>query len=209
MKTALFLFICTAAAVWSGLVFYTKYVRLDHQTLIQNIKADNGTNDKGALVKAIADYEQTIAFVPCDIALHQDLALLAARGADIAMAEPYGQDTDFFLGKSLDAMASSLSCNPRNGEVWLDFAIINNYYEGFTTRSLQAFKRSQHVTPNEAWLAEKRVIFALEFRPLLDAEAIAAVRSDLATLERGAGFRIPVILKASGLKSPKELVDFF
>ena len=209
MRLVLVTFLCVAASLWGLLVLYAQYVQLDHAMLITNIRAGSNFSDKQTLKKAIADYDRVIAVLPCNAPLYQDLLLLTAHSADMAMAEPYAEDVGFYLEKTLETLSALLSCTPHDGKVWLDFATINNYYEGFTGRSLEAYKMSQRVTPSESWLAEKRIIFALKFQPFLDTEALAAVRSDLETLGRGAGFRMPNILKLSGLKSKEELEKFF
>lgn len=158
---------------------------------------------------AIESYENALRIFPCNAGLYRDLLRLTSVGADIALAQPYADDSDFYLGKTIEVLASRLSCAPTDSKVWLDYAMINTYREGFTGTSLAAFKMSQKVAPGESWLAEKRIIFALKFYPLLDAAAIAATRSDLATLDRQSQFRINGIVRTYGIKSEQDLRALF
>jgi len=203
------LLVCMAASVWALLALYAQYVRLEHRNLLSQIEERKAAVALPKIEEAIADYEHAMRIVPCNILLHKDLALLAAQGADLAMTQPYGEDIDYYLEKTLNVLSSQLSCAPMDGKAWLEYAIINSHREGFTEHSLNAYKMSQRVTAGEAYLAERRMVFAVQFRPLFDAEAVAAARSDLVTLKRAAIFRMQNIIKAGGLKTEEEVYALF
>ena len=87
--------------------------------------------------------------------------------------------------------------------------LFRSYREGFNKRSLNAYKMSQQVSPGESWLAEKRLLFAVKFRPLFDAPALEAARKDIATLERAAAFRLKNVFKAANVNSVEDLYALF
>lgn len=208
MRIAFLSILVVCALVWIALVLYTQYVQFSHRSLLTAIYGRSNDVTVENLDAAITDYTNTLRILPCSARLHSDVILLNTKAADIAMKEGIEEEYDFYLSNTLTALESLLSCTPADGKAWLDYATLNTYREGFTEQSLAAFKMSQSVTPGEAWLAEKRLRFALMFGPLLDEEAIKAVKSDFATLDRGAPFRLGLIMQATG-KSKEELYELF
>ena len=199
-----FVVLCMAATIWSVLALSAQYVRLEYGGLISAIRSGTSTAEQLKVDKAIAHYESITRIVRCNAQLQRELALLSIYGADIADAE-----VDTYLGKTLHTLSSLLSCMPTDGKAWLDYATLNTTREGFTGRSLAAYKMSQRVTPGESWLAEKRLLFALKVRPLFDAEALKAATSDIDTLQRGHPMRILAVLKEANLKSADDLYALF
>lgn len=199
--------LCVAAMVWAGLSMYVQYVQFRHTKLLMTLDSEMPMLD--ALDDAIQSYQAALRIFPCNVALYGDVLRLTSFGADVALAQPYADESDFYLGKTMDVLTDRLSCAPTDGKAWLDYAMINTYREGFTDTSLSALKMSQKVAPEEAWLAEKRIMLALKFYPLLDKAAMEAARSDMATLSRESQFRINEIIRIYRITSDKDLRALF
>lgn len=199
--------LCVAAMVWAGLSMYVQYVQFRHTKLLMTLDSEMPMLD--ALDDAIQSYQAALHIFPCNVALYGDVLRLTSFGADVALAQPYADESDFYLGKTMDVLTDRLSCAPTDGKAWLDYAMINTYREGFTDTSLSALKMSQKVAPEEAWLAEKRIMLALKFYPLLDKAAMEAARSDMATLSRESQFRINEIIRIYRITSDKDLRALF
>jgi hypothetical protein len=161
------------------------------------------------ITSAIADYEHTTAALPCNAALNTELSLLRARHTDNAMLESDTTQADAALEQMQPQLGALLACTPMNGKAWLDFAILTTYNEGFTARARGAYAMSAYVAPGESWLAEKRLIFALKFRPLLDASARAVAVADLRVLEHAHPNRMNAVIKESEVSGAPELYALF
>lgn len=207
MRLAFLSSLCVAAIAWAGLAIYAQYVQISHAKLLLTMDSEAPALD--VLDEAIESYENALRIFPCSVGLYYDLLRLTSFGADIVMAQPYADESDFYLAKTMEVLADRLSCSPTDSKAWLDYAMLNTYREGFTGTSLAAFKMSQKVAPGESWLAEKRIIFALKFYPLLDKAALQAARSDLTTLDRESQFRINYIVRTYNIKSEKDFRALF
>ena len=209
-RITLLVILCAVSSVWAALALSAQFIQLKNHSLIASIYSGKmQASEQPELEKVIASYEKMMRFVPCNVPLSRDLTLLLTQNADIALATPDGPGEDTYLAKTLDALVSLLSCTPTDGKAWLDYATLNTYREGFTARSLNAYKISERVSPGESWLAEKRLLFALKFRPLFDEAGREAARKDIATLERANHYRINAILKTYHLKSTQDLYPLF
>ena len=205
VRIPFFLILCMVSCIWAGLALYAQTVRLEHFSLISSIKAGSAVAGQPALNRAMR-------IVPCSVPLHREAALLLTQSVDNIIVAPDAHDSseeDAYLSKTLQVLGSLLACTPMDGKAWLDFAMVNTYREGFTPRSLEAYKMSERVSPGESWLAEKRLLFALEFRPLFDTEARAAAGNDLKTLEIAHPNHMNAVLKASQVGSLQKLYALF
>lgn len=204
-----FTLLCVLSCAWAVAALWGQSVRLAHHNMLSAVHSAEGTITHEALTAAIDDYERALRILPCNAALHKDLGLLLAIEADAALDTPNTLDTDAPLKRMHDLMASQLSCTPHDGKAWLDFSTITMYREGFSDHALEAYKLSAQVAPGESWLAQKRLLFALESRPLLDAEAMAVARNDFAVLKRAHPNRMTAVLKASATESEEALAALF
>lgn len=207
-RNIFFVVLAISSCIWAAMAITAQYVRLEHRSLIAEIRQNTAVVTLPELDTAIAKYEHALQFVPCNAGLYKDISLLTAYGTDIAMAQNM-EDDNYYLAKTLDTLESLVACSPMDGKAWLDIATLNNFYEGFTDNSLNAYKMSQRVTAGESWLAQKRLLFALQFLPLFDKEALAAARSDIATLQRAHPNHLTSILKAAEVKKVDELYGLF
>jgi hypothetical protein len=183
--------------------------RFTHRDILTNIRSADIAQSPTEITNAIADYERVVTILPCNTALNADLSLLLAARTDDAMLESDTAGADTALEQMQNQLGSLLACTPMNGKAWLDFAVINTYIEGLTPRSLGAYKMSAYVAPGESWLAEKRLIFALKFRPLLDTDARAVAVADLRVLEQAHPNRMNAVIKESQTASAPELYALF
>lgn len=198
---------CVATCVWASIVFLGQSARFEHHGLINAIRGGEPVDDAKHLQRAIQDFENAIRTLPCNSGLSADLTLLRASAADAAGDSDDGDDAA--LTGLRDSMVQELSCNPRDGKVWLDLATIESYREGYAKRAKDAYLMSRDVTPGESWLAEKRLIFALGFRPLFDKEAMEVAQADLIVLERAHPNRMSAVVKAAGVETPEQLYAVF
>lgn len=210
LQITFFILLCAISFIWAVIAISAQLVRLENHTIISAIYSNATPAPKQQdIEKAIASYEWIMHFVPCNAQLHKDLALLLTKNTDLAVSNSDAVAEDKYLAKTLETLASQLSCTPMDGKAWLDYATLITYREGFNRSSLSAYKMSEHVSPGESWLAEKRLLFALKFRPLFDTEALEATSKDIATLERAAPFRLSIIFKAANLNSVQDLTLLF
>lgn len=201
--------IAVLAVAWATLALLSQSIRSDHRTLLASLRAGTTPLDAAVIDAAIARDQQLLSFAACDMELHQDHILLLSLRTDMALAEADTEQADPWLERTQQALGASLACQPADGKVWLDFATISALRDGFTPRAAQGVAMSARVTPRESWLARKRLFFALNFQPLLDADARAVARADLATLEIGHPIRMKDVLKASGASSKEALYAMF
>ena len=204
-RLVFFLSVCALAFLWSAIALMVSGTRFEYRNRIESIRAGQVPPDPQALATAIASYRAGMRLAPCNAALHQDMALLLGQQAD---ASPE-QDADVPLEQMQDELATRLSCSPADGKAWLDFATLDIYREGFTKRALGAYRMSAQVAPGESWLAEKRLLFALQFRPLLDAAAMQVARNDLAVLKRAHPNRMGEVIRLAELKDEPALYAVF
>lgn len=197
----------TLCVVWAVTALYGHSIRLENQDLIASILEGEKLPEAPVLDKAITEYQEALAILPCNLRLHQDLGILLALRTDTALA---GENLDS-SANALDAMKSGLenllACTPNDGKAWLDLAMIDIYREGFTEHALTAYKTSARVAPGESWLAEKRLLFALEFNDLLDADARKVIGKDIIVLERAHPNRIKAVMEAAKVETPQALRD--
>ena len=108
-----------------------------------------------------------------------------------------------------DELAAHLSCSPTDGKAWLDFATIDIYREGFTPKAAAAYRMSQRVAPGESWLAQKRLLFALQFHDLLTPADIRVAQQDIAVLKRAHPNRMKDVLTDAGIADEASLSALF
>lgn len=201
---------CVAAMLWSFWVLAAQYVRLEHRALLNSIRAGRAAVDFSAIDNAIAAYDSAMRLLPCSRGLQDDQLLMNSVAADWAVAYPEQADADVYLAQSLDVLSAHLSCNPTDGKAWLNLAAINTYREGFTERSLAALVMSEKVAPGESWLCSKRLVFALQFLPMLSREARDASLRDIAVLKDRAHPKwLLSVKRAAAVDTPEELELLF
>ncbi|MFZ4125672.1 MAG: hypothetical protein ACOYJ2_06345 [Rickettsiales bacterium] len=206
-RLTLFAALAVACIAWSLPVMYAETVRLNHQSILQEIRDGKTLPKPAALNAAIARYDSAIGRLPCIMPLHEELGLLVALRTDSIMQS---QDLNA-QADALDAMDRTLTnllvCTPTNGKAWLDLAMINVYREGFSKRSAQAYVMSGKVSPVESWLAEKRLIFILPFASLLDANGHKTITNDLATLDVAHPNHMSAVMAAAKVDSKAALAS--
>ena len=200
--------VISLAFLWSAVTLLVSDTRFHYRNMIESIRAQDGVPDAEALEDAITAYRATLRLAPCNAALHEDMGLLLGQSADATMAQD-NVDEDVPLARMQDEVAAQLSCRPADGKAWLDFATLDIYREGFTPRALGAYEMSGEVAPGESWLAQKRLLFALQFRPLFDAKALGVARADLAVLERAHPNRMAAVMQAAEIPNKKMLYAVF
>lgn len=207
-RLVFFLSVCALGLLWSFVVFTVDVTRFEYRNLIASIRAGEQPPSRRALADAITAYGSTLHIASCSAALHQDMALLLGARTDAAMSSGT-VDEDAQLQQTQEELAASLSCKPTDGKAWLDFATIDIYREGFTPRALNAYRMSALVAPGESWLAEKRLLFALQFRPLFDANAMKIAKEDLAVLKRAHPNRMHDVMKVVDIGDEASLYAVF
>lgn len=195
----------SCALAWSILVFISYDTRADHRAVLMKIYQAKAPVAVAALDAAINDYENSMALVPCNNALHEDMSLLLAQRADSAMTDATTDDEDVAMEAMQSELASHLACSPMDGKAWLDIATMMTYREGVTPRALSAYRMSANVAPGESWLAEKRLLFALQFRPVLDNKSRDVAKQDIAVLGRAHPNRMATVMKAASVENETQL----
>lgn len=208
-RTACFVFLCLLSCFWALLVLSASSVRFANRDLILTLRAGTVAPQQVQISAAIADYEHVMRLRACDAGLQHERVLLRARMADDAIAAPDAAAADEALKKMQEALKSLLSCMPTDGKAWLDLATVTIWREGLTPDALAAYVRSASVSPGESWLAEKRLLFALKFRPLLPVRARSVALADIRVLERAHPNRITEIIKAAQTESAATLAALF
>ena len=197
------------ACLWVASVLIVDFARLDHRGLIQDIRAQESMPPLKMVQAAIVDYERGLRYVPCSAALHSERGLLLAYVADKAMASPDMDAADEALARMQEALSAQLACTPNDGKAWLDSAQMMIHREGFTERARAAYAMSAEVSPGESWLAQKRLLFALQFRLLLDAPSRAVAVRDITVLEHAHPNRINAVMAAANVDSAEALRGLF
>ena len=208
-QVSLFVVLAIAAIGWSAPTLLVQSIRLQHHQLFADMRSGVTPVDPVYVAKAIADYVWVRGLPPCNLAIHRNLVLLSAYQTDWALNVGDIDTADTALDQTNDTLTSLLSCAPADGKAWLDLAMITTYREGFTSHALVAYKMSARVAPGESWLAQKRLEFALKFRPLFDAPATEISRHDIAVLQIAHPIRMKAVLKLAALKTPEELAALF
>lgn len=206
-RLVFFLSLCALCLLWSSVALMVSGTRFEYRNMIEAIRAGEQLPPPQALNDAIGAYTWVMGLSPCNADLHADMALLLGQGTDDSMNDEQA-DEDAALARMQDEVAARLACTPADGKAWLDFATIDIYREGFTKRSLAAYRMSALVAPGESWLAQKRLLFALQFRPLLTDEALAIAKNDLVVLKRAHPNRMTDVMKAASLTEPELYAAF-
>lgn len=201
-RLVFFLSVCALALLWSAVTLSVSGTRFQYRNVIESIRDGKEPPSAQVLSEVIASYASTMQMAPCNAGLHQDMALLLGQGADAS-------DEDTPLKQIQDELATHLSCSPTDGKAWLDFATIDIYREGFTKRALGAYHMSALVAPGESWLAEKRLLFALQFRSLFDASAMNVAQEDLVVLKRAHPNRMGEVMKVAQVQDEAALYAMF
>ncbi len=196
-RLVFFLSVAGLSVLWSVVAVLVSGTRFEYRNVIESIRAGGEPPNAQVLHDAIDAYQSALSMSPCDADLHKDMGLLLGQHTDVGMAAD--ADADAGLKDVQNEVAARLSCTPADGKAWLDFATIDIYREGFTKRALGAYVMSAQVAPGESWLAEKRLLFALQFRPLLDDRALVVAKNDLAVLKRAHPNRMNEVIKLAGL----------
>ncbi len=207
-RLILFFILGVFVLLWSVPVLVGQYVRSGHADVLAAIRAGEPTPD-AVIARTIAEDEAALRLAPCNLALRSELVLLNAQHVDAAAAAPENADEDVPLARLQHALDEQLACAPTDGKAWLDEAMIGIYRGGITPQSLAAYRMSARVAPGESWLAEKRLLFALEFRPVFDAKSLAVAQRDLVVLERAHPNRMTEVMKAANVTSKPQLYALF
>lgn len=196
------------SCLWAVTALLAYNLRYQHRHLIQDIRAGRQVQP-ARLDAAITHYQRILALTPCNAKLYDDLGLLAAYGVDTAMEGEDMDRTDAELAQMQQVLNARLGCMPSDGKAWLDLAIITSYREGLSKQALADYAMSARVSPGESWLAQKRLSFAVKFRPLLDAEAKAVVTRDMATLSHAHPNHMTAVMDEAGVKTPEAFAALF
>ena len=208
LRLAFFAAVCLASFLWASQVFLGLSVRFAHQGLVETIRAGKRVTDEKRIAVALNDYANAVNSLPCNTPLLSDLALLRAYSSDMAL-ESSEEGGEAALNSMHAALTTQLKCSPRDGKLWLDLANIDTLREGLSTSARAAYGMSAKVAPGESWLAEKRLIFALNFQPMLDDSMRSVAQSDLAVLERAHPNRMTFVQKEAQVESPDALYALF
>lgn len=207
-RLSVFLLAASVAVLWSAQALFTHVVRLENQPVLQAIRNGEKVSTR-AVAASMAAYQSALKWSPCNASAQADLALLAAYEADRAMAKPEEVDEDAKLDALRKIVMARLACSPRDGKAWLDVAMLDVVRQGATPQTLAAYRMSALAAPGEAWLAKKRLEFALALLPLFSATEFEVARSDLATLERAHPNNMMAVQTAAKVESKEALYALF
>jgi hypothetical protein len=204
LRLAFFAAVCLASLLWASQVFLGLSVRFSHQGLVETVRSGKLVTDDKRVAGAMIDYENAVNSLPCNSSLLSDLALLRAYTTDMEL-ESSEEGGEAALNSMHAALVAQLKCSPRDGKLWLDLANIGTLREGLSDTARAAYAMSAKVAPGESWLAEKRLIFALKFQPMLDDSMRSVAQSDLAVLERAHPNRMSAVQKEAAVESSEAL----
>lgn len=203
------LLLATGSLVWIALAVPSSFVRYEHRALRDAVRPGTPPPEPQALAQAIADYDAVAARGPCHPHLHSERATFRLHAADQAMAAGAVALSEAHLDEAIVALQTHLRCSPMDGGAWINLAMLHVRHEGFGKRALDAYRLSAAVAPQEAWLAEKRLKFALEFYLLFDGEAMGIAQRDIAVLERALLKRQLDFAEETGVGSLENLTNVF
>lgn len=205
----LFIALCGLSGCWATLALYVQTVQIEHWSTIKSIRTGSEPIDNQMLDRAVVDYARALRLMPCNASLYRDMVLLWAQKTDIALNQDDLQNADNVLAQTQAALMSQLACAPRDGKAWLDLAMIIAHREGFTAAALADYKMSATVAPKESWLAQKRLLFAVAFKPLLDTPGLLIAQNDINVLTRAHPNRIHAVMKAAQVETHEDLQAIF
>ena len=208
-KLSLWVVLSIISIVWASLALFADLTQRSHRDLVAALGTNPSSITLSDATAAIADIERALRVVPCNMPLSKQRVLLLAYVTDQLMRSGTLQQADDALDQTHVALKNQLSCTPMDGKAWLDFAIVTVHREGFSSAAAQAYAMSARVAPGESWLAQKRLEFALAFRPLLDASARQIAQHDIIVLQHAHPIRMQAILKIAGLESATSLQALF
>lgn len=208
-RQLLFVAICLCSSIWVIAVLFVASIRFEHKGMIDMIRNGNAQAEPKRVSEALVKFAGTLRVIPCDQGLSDDYLLLRAYDADQSLNSGDDARADAALAAMEEALGQRLSCTPHDGKAWLDLATVLTVREGFSSRALENYKMSARVAPAESWLAQKRLEFALSFRPMLDQEALQHAQADIAVLERAHPNKMTAVKTAADVESTQALRDMF
>ena len=194
------IFLSLGAVAWVVTTLPAEYVRLKHRPLLEAMQRQEEVVPRKVDV-AIGNYQLVADFNFCHRNFYKDLTALYMMRFAKQEAERKLSLMDDSLFAAMRAIDQHLDCQPKDGNGWLNKAIIHIQQAGFNSDALRAYKRSAEVSPREAWLAEKRSKFALGFFLLFDDEARAIAVNDIKVLKTASTNRRRAFRNAVGVKS--------
>lgn len=190
---------CCAIA-WIASLLPSEYVRLKHQSTLQQAKEGTGI-EKNLIDEAIHDYEAVSKYNFCHGEFFKKLSSFYIMQFAQHETENNLTEVDTSLSKALGNIEKYLECQPKDGNGWLTKAIIHIQRAGFNSDAMQAYKQSAKVAPREAWLAEKRILFSTSFFAIFDKEARAVAINDMKVLQKSSTNRQRKLRKKLGVDS--------
>lgn len=169
-------------ALWLVTTLPAEYVRLKNQSVIDAIQQQEVVSER-RVEAAIGNYQLVSAFNFCHRSFYKDFAALLMMRYAKQNDKSNLAKMDEALTAAQKSISRHLECQPKDGNGWLNKAIISIQQAGFSSDTLMDYKRSARFSPREAWLAEKRSQFALKFFPLFDKEARMIAMEDIHVLK--------------------------
>ncbi len=177
-------FLTLCAVLWIVSILPSEYVRLKYQTLISDIKHPEKNITLSDVEAAIEDYQRMASYNFCHGNFYRDLTSLYNAKYAHHTAHNNFDEIDATLNIILETLEKHLQCQPKDGNGWFTKAVTHIQHGGFNSDALQAYKQAALVAPREAWLAEKRTLFAIHFFPIFDEEAQDIALQDIEVLTK-------------------------
>ena len=209
IRVPLLIALSVISCTWSVRALVGYAVHLNQREVVAAIRSSEVLPEDALIARAMAMDEAVLPAIGCNATVYEDMAVLAAQGVDRSLLASDDADADAPLKNMQDVLATRLSCTPLDGKAWLDVAIVTTYREGITAHALEAYRMSQRVAPGESWLAQKRLLFALRFRPLMNADARSIAIQDLHVLEHAHPNRMTAVEHAAKVDSSQALYALF
>ena len=200
----LLVFLAVCAALWGAQILPAAYITYKYRPLTLAIQQQKPIENT-TLENAIKDYRAVSPFTFCYADFYRELSVFyMMRFATLDTQHEITQQ-EGILSDAMDAIDHHLHCQLKDANGWLNKAFIQVYQSGFNNDALNAYKKSVRTAPREAWLAEKRTRFALDFFPLFDHEAQSMAIGDVETLKTSFTSRRRRILEQTGAESLEAL----
>jgi hypothetical protein len=191
---------------WSLTILQLNSVQNRYSSLIKEIGQGKAVPPK-TLHAAINDYHHAAPYFRCYDDFHRELSTLYMSRYAMQQAQYQLLKLDDSLAAAMDHLDQQVACRPHDSNSWLNRAIVQTHRAGFNQQALASYKQSVKHSPREAWLAERRSLFALRFYPLFDREAQQQAMVDITILQHASSNRRRKFLQRTGMESLDTLLQ--
>lgn len=197
-----------AAMAWAVLSLYTTFTEFNNSTAIDAIKSNRAVSahDLSAMK---SEYHTALMVLPCNSSLQRDYHVILGHESDNSASRGDSAAYSAALESLRGQLKSTLACQPLDGKLWLDYAMISLELSGFDDDVRKSYLLSQAMSPRESWLAEKRTYLAINLAPILNDALKQRALNDLMVLDAANHYRLNGIYKKTPYTTLPQLQALF